>query len=421
MRILLILLSFYSFDIYAVDFNQYCQFNKGGEDCSEEFILALTDASITKESITLKSNETFVLNEINTAGIHLSDINIIGLSDSTKKPIIKTNKLYLFDINDLLIDNIKIMGINNDEGETEQSNTLVLIGAKDKYNKANNITITNSEFENSAEDLLVFWNTQKVIVKNNIFKRSGLAMRIAETIGDPNDLRPRGSGLLFHNIINASIESNEFYEMKKFAVFLDGSDILDDDIRIFDNHIDMLNFEKPTKRYGLKGGAGIYIGNSTNSQNIHILNNRILNYTMNGMRINGDNIIVKNNSFNFNSACTTADQTISSPLVGMAIKAHFLTNSKIENNCVQNTAAGIVLESWENIENINISQNSIYGAITPFYFVNKYGGQHSNITKENNTISDAVPEKEKNTSSGSLYILLLISSFFALKKIFKSV
>jgi len=391
MHIILFGLLLFSLNVFALDFNQVCKYNQGQQDCSNEFIEALTILNESNEALIFEEDEIYRLENIDTASLDFSNIKLLGVSTNKgKKPTILTNKLYLFDINNLLINNLRIMGINNNEGETEQSNTLVLIGSKNKDYKAENLTVSNSEFVNSAEDLLVFWNSQNVTVNNNEFRRSGLAMRIAPIIGDPNDLRPRGSGLLFHNIIDASINFNEFYEMKKFAIFFDGSDLLDKNINIFNNHIDMLNFEKPTKRYGLKGGAGIYIGNSTNSHNIRIQGNRILNYTMNGMRINGSEIIVKNNFFNFRNNCNEHDESITGPLVGMAVKAHFLIDSEITGNCVRNTSAGIVLETWKNIKNINIENNTITDAKASIYITHKYSGVYSNLKINRNILLGSI-------------------------------
>lgn len=407
---ILIPLLLLSFNALSVNFNQYCQYQMAEEDCSAEFMQALNDAMNVNEPLMLSGGAQYRIERINTSHLSLNKLSIIG--DVNNKPIIYTNGLYLFDINNLSINNIKIMGINNEdiEGQELQGNSLLLIGSTDRLNKVTNITVDNVDFENAAEDLFVLRNTSNVTISHNTFRRSGLAMRIAPIIGDPNDLRPRGSGLLFHNVINATINANELYEIKKVAIFIDSEDLLDKDLELFDNYIDMLNFEKPTQRYGLKGGAGIYIANSNNTHNVNIYNNRILNYTMNGMRINGTNIKVTNNAFNHRGKCNEIDTTISKPLVGMAIKAHFLIDAEITNNCIQNTHSGIVLESWDNIENVNIQQNTIYGANINFWVDDQEGGISSNITIENNIIGNE--EGETDSSGGTLgystFILLFL-------------
>jgi hypothetical protein len=71
--------------------------------------------------------------------------------------------LYFRDINDLSISNIKIMGIHNEDkcNDVRQGNSPLLIGAKDRLKKASNISVVQVDFENAAEDLLVFWNDNK--------------------------------------------------------------------------------------------------------------------------------------------------------------------------------------------------------------------------------------------------------------------
>lgn len=274
----------------------------------------------------------------------------------------------------------------------------------------------NVEFENAAEDLLVLWNTQNVTITNSKFSRSGLAMRTVSSVGDPNDLRPRGSGLLFHNVTDLNVSFNEFYQIKKVGVFLDGEDVLDENIKIHDNYIDLLSDEKPTQRYGLKGGAGIYLANSINTKDVEIYNNRIINYTMNGMRINGSNIKVFNNSFNFSGKCGETDNSVSQPLVGMAIKAHYLINAEITNNCIQNTHAGIVLESWDNIMNIIVKNNHIFGAKVDFWVDDQEGGTSSNIDISDNVVGNGDGESESSGGASSLLILLCLWNFLCKTK-----
>lgn len=407
MRIFFIGFLFLSLNVYSLNFNQYCQYQLAQQDCSQEFINALLDAANTSENLHFSSGEEYRIDRVDTAGFALSGVSITG--DTENKAIIHTDGLHLFDISDLSIANIKIMGIHNEDNDdyVRQGNSLLLIGAKNRLKKATNITVNQVDFENAAEDLLVFWNTKNVTVINNTFRRSGIAMRIAPIL-IPGDLRPRGSGLLFHNITDANISFNQFFEIKKVGVFFDAEDILDENIVINDNYLDLLSFEKPTQRYGLKGGVGIYIANKINSNNIQIYNNRILNYTMNGMRINGTNITVRDNSFNFRGQCTEMDHSIAKPLVGMAIKAHYLIGSEIINNCIQNTHAGVVLESWDNIENIKVNKNRIYGANVNFWIDDQEGGKSSNITIDDNILADSNGKVE---SSGGTFTPILLLFF----------
>jgi len=417
MRILLtcLLLLLLSFKVYSINFNQYCQYKAAQQDCSAEFMTALLDAVNTKEDLNFLSGEKYQITRVDTQGLDLEGVSIIG--DKDNKAVIHTDGLHLFDINSLLIENVKIMGIHNEDNDDDvkQGNSLLLIGSRNRLIKINNITVRDVDFENAAEDLLVFWNTKNVSVTNNTFSRSGLAMRTVPS-ADPNDLRPRGSGLLFHNVIDLEVSFNEFYQIKKVGVFLDGEDILDENIVIHDNYFDLLSEEKPTQRYGLKGGAGIYIANSINTQNVQIYNNNILNYTMNGMRINGVNIKVFDNSFNFRGQCNEMDTSIAKPLVGMAIKAHFLLDSEITNNCIQNSHSGIVLESWDNIEGIKVNNNTIYGAKVNFWVDDQEGGKSSNIVIEDNVLANSSGEIESSGGSFNIVMLLFLYNVALLRR-----
>lgn len=410
MRIYIMCLFIFSFNVYCLDFNQYCQYQAAEQDCSSELKQAIIDASNTGENIFIPAGAKYLIDKLDTSGLHLNQISIIG--NNQNKPIIHTDGIQLFDINNLSISNIKIMGIHNeddDSSDIKQNKRLLIIGANDRLNKAENITVERVDFENAAEDLLVLWNTKNVTITNNTFRRTGLAMRIAPIIGAPDDKRPRGSGLLFHNVIDASVSFNEFYEIKKVGIFIDGDDILDENIAIFNNHIDMLSTEKPTKRYGLKGGAGIYFGNANNTTNAQVYNNRILNYKMNGMRINGTNFTITNNAFNYSGQCDEMDNNITKPLVGMAIKAHFLINAEIKDNCIQNTHSGFVLESWDNIENVNINHNTVYGAKINFWIDDQAGAISSNINTEDNMIADEQGDMADSGGANGILLSLLMA------------
>lgn len=409
-RTLFICLFLFSIKVSALNFNNYCAYNKAEQDCSSELLQAIIDASASGDTIELIAGSEYRIDRLDTSGFFLQHLSIVG--GAQNKPVIHTDGIQLFDINNLSITNVKFVGINNEDNpdaDNKQSKRLVIIGSNDRLNKATNISIEQVDFENAAEDLLVLWNVQHVEVKQSTFRRTGLAMRIAPIIGDPNDIRPRGSGLLFHNVIDANVSNNEFYEIKKVAIFIDGEDMLDENIAIFNNHIDMLNFEKPTKRYGLKGGAGIYFGNANNTLNAQIYNNRIMNYKMNGMRINGTNFSVSNNAFNYSGECDEMDNSIAKPLVGMAIKAHFLVDAKITGNCIQNTHSGFVFESWQVIENVNVNQNTIYGAKVNFWIKDREDGISSNINTDANKIKEhKIESTSSGGSTGTLTIFLLI-------------
>ena len=376
---------FLSVQVFSIEFNAYCQFNNGEQDCSTEFLQAVTDMSENGGSLIFNSGEIFHIQNIDTEGLLLNNLKIVGTSVNGVQPVIMTDRLFFLDVNNISINNIHFKGINFEEGDTEQGNAIIVIGSKDEFNKVSNIKFINNFIENGAEDLLSIWNAKEIQVSNSIFKRSGLAMRIAPIL-TPGDLRPRGSGLLFLNVEHVLVNKNEFYAMKKIGIYLDGKEVGSRNVDILDNYLDLESFEKPTHRYGLLGGAGIYLTNTPNIHKVNIIGNRVLNYKGNGMRLNGSEIIVKNNFMNYKGLCNAEDNYNDELYVGMAFKAHYLTNSIIENNCVKYTDAGISLESWGNIEHVSIKSNTMFGARNAIYVVTVNDGQYNNLTIDRNEL-----------------------------------
>jgi len=385
MRLLLVSLFFLSINSFALDFNKYCQYTQGEQDCSAEFIQALYDASKNSDSIFFEPNEIFTIRSVDTIGLAISNVKLIGISEGNNKATIITDKFHLFDVSNLYINNLKFTGLHNEVGDTEQGTSIVIFGTKQDNNKANGITVTNSIFEESAEDLAAVWNSKNVTFSNNVFRRSGLAMRTQVSESDPSDLRPAGSGLLFFNVDDANVSFNKFYEIKKTAMYFHAEQIINKNVNVTDNYIDMESFEKPTQRYGLLGGAGIYIGNSPNFYNFRVQGNRVLNYKGNAVRVNGSNMLVKNNFFNFRGECHVMDETIASG-AGIAVKAHYLIDSTIIGNCFQNSAAGISLESWNNIQDVNILENVIYKAENAIFVTYKSNSVYSKILIDRNRL-----------------------------------
>jgi hypothetical protein len=371
--------------VFSVEFNSYCPFTKGEQDCSAEFLEAMADMSLNGGSLILKSGEVFLVQNVNTEGLQLSNVKIVGASENIQQPIVLTDRLFLLDVNNISISNIHFKGINFEEGDTEQGNAIIVMGSRDELKKVSQIQFINNYIEDGAEDLLSIWNAKDIQISNSTFKRSGLAMRIAP-IMTPGDLRPRGSGLLFLNVENVLVNSNEFYAMKKIGIYLDGKEIGSWNVDIIDNYLDLESFEKPTYRYGLLGGVGIYLTNTPNIHNVNIFGNRILNYKGNGMRLNGSEVVVKNNHLNYLGNCNDKDNNLELPYVGIAFKGHYLTNSIIENNCIKNSSAGISLESWGEINHVKINKNVMYNATNAIYVITVNDGNYGDITINRNEL-----------------------------------
>ncbi|WP_147302644.1 right-handed parallel beta-helix repeat-containing protein [Thalassotalea euphylliae] len=389
MKRVIFILFMSAFAAHSESFSEYCQYNNGEQDCSVEFVRALQDIAGTGRPLLFEANNTYRLDSVDTSQMNLSGIKLQGIANQASKPVILTDRLYLTNISDLAINNLQISGIHNDIGDVQQDSALVLLGAKKDSPEALNITVQNMHFENAADTLLIVWNTKNLNISNNVFKRAGLAMRIDETPSDPDDERPRGNAAVFSGITGATITFNEIYEIKKTGLFFGG---VNRNVYILNNYIDLLNYEKPTKRYGLKGGAGIYIGNSPTFYNMLIQGNRIINYRMNAVRMNGDGVIVKKNYFNVLGDCadTSIDSGVGDADTGIAVKAHYLTNSEISENCFQNTYTGVALESWDTIKNVKISKNLMNGISSGVFVTYKYGGSYSDISIVRNTFYDAL-------------------------------
>jgi len=141
------------------------------------------------------------------------------------------------------------------------------------------------------------------------------------------------------------------------------------DSKISNNIFDLGLKDRPSGRYGYLGGSCIYISQEGSNSNISIIDNECNDFANTGFRLNGNIITVSNNHINHRdngSSCNTVNFTPTAKELGgkvkpegMAIKAHMLTNSNIDNNCIRHSTSGIVLESWDEISNVDILSNFI--------------------------------------------------------------
>ena len=95
--VLWITLTSFSHKLYALNFDEYCSFSSAEQDCSTELLNALLDAANTKEAITFSEGSSYRIDQINTQGLFLSGISLVG--EGRDKPIIHTDGIYLFDTN----------------------------------------------------------------------------------------------------------------------------------------------------------------------------------------------------------------------------------------------------------------------------------------------------------------------------------
>jgi hypothetical protein len=93
-RYLLLGLIFFSCQVFSVEFNSYCPFTKGEQDCSAEFLEAMADMSLNGGSLILKSGEVFLVQNVNTEGLQLSNVKIVGASENIQQPIVLTDRLF---------------------------------------------------------------------------------------------------------------------------------------------------------------------------------------------------------------------------------------------------------------------------------------------------------------------------------------
>jgi hypothetical protein len=125
MKQLFLLLALASTYVNALEFKDYCPYTSGEQDCSNEFKQALKDASSKKEAIILNKNEAFRIESINTSNDAFSDISILGSGNKDQLPIILTDKLFLKNIPNFQLTNVKISGIHNEEADEQQTTTIV--------------------------------------------------------------------------------------------------------------------------------------------------------------------------------------------------------------------------------------------------------------------------------------------------------
>ena len=150
MRTILLGLALLSTSVLSLEFNQYCPYTKGEQDCSAEFIQAIKDSSAKNDSLYFSPNETFNIRSIDTKGLHINNVRLVGITEDKIKPTIKTDKFHLFDVSNLYINNLTITGIHNEVGDEEQGTSIVILGTKNEENKASNIVVTNNIFKKSA-------------------------------------------------------------------------------------------------------------------------------------------------------------------------------------------------------------------------------------------------------------------------------
>jgi hypothetical protein len=400
-RTLITLLIGYSSFTNAVDLNVFCKSTNAEVDCSKEFSEALLEAKLTKEALYLKAGEKFLLSSVDTSNLDLANISIIGEGKAEQRSKIITDKFQLLNISRLTLMNLTIHGLHNEIGDNIQGGNIVLIGSKAQSKPVSDIFISNIAIENSSQDLMAISHATGVTIVNSLFRRSGLGMVIEPLPEGSTDYRPRGSGLLFSNVNDIRITNNKFLEIKKVGIFFSSSSIISNDIIVQDNYFDLLSFEKPTHRYGLKGGVGMYFEQSANFENVNLTNNTILNFSLNGIRMNGKNFTVRNNQINTLECGQAFDGTIG----GVAFKAHFLEKATISENCVQNTEAGVLMESWGEIYNVLISKNTVHNPISGVIVEYKGTGVYSEIVVDGNEIYDsqnsAVIFRSFNVASGN--------------------
>ncbi|WP_448547026.1 hypothetical protein [Thalassotalea fusca] len=372
----------------ALEFNSFCDATQAERDCSAEFIQALEQVALSGEPLLFRKNEVFWLDWVSTDDLRLDGVTIIGEGNDQDRPKIVTNRLELVNISNLNINNIIINGKNNEEGENIQKHAVVLLGAKSLSKRVENISISNTLFNESAQDLLAIAYVDKVQLINNTFKRAGLGMHL-EPLNSDTDPRPRGSGLLLNNVADANIIKNNFFEIKKVGIFLGASQVNSKNIIVANNLFDLQNFEKPTQRYGLKGGVGIYFDQDGNFSDVKLISNTVKNYHLNGFRINGKNFYVENNLFNSVEGCGTEQTSFEEPIGGPAVKSHYMDGAWIKNNCVHNSGALTVLESWNMIKNVTISDNKVYSPHSGIVAEYKFGGRYQDVKVLRNEIYHA--------------------------------
>ncbi|QYJ74035.1 right-handed parallel beta-helix repeat-containing protein [Shewanella sp. FJAT-52076] len=371
-------------NLHAYDFAEYCTFTKGEADCSSELMMLMDIASETNEPIYLGANNIFRIDSVDTSAHLISGISIIG----DKTSVIKTDRFFLRDIDNLKISGVKIEGINVSIGSNTQDTAMISFGGSPGMPNAKNITLVNNFFSQSAEDILNIRSASNVVVSNNEFRLAGLAMR--STISESNgvyDERPKGSAIGMLNVDDVLVSDNRIFESKKTGIFVDSLNHTSKNISIFNNHIDLLSFSNPTWRYGLKGGAGIYFVQGSNFSNISVTGNAIYNAKMNALRLNGNKVIARNNRVDMDDTCSFIPENVDKAILNsIAIKSHFIDDAIIRDNCIANYSVGVHLESWGEIKDVTVDKNKVFSPNSGVVVEHKYGGVYNNVRVVNNAI-----------------------------------
>ena len=375
------LVLFLSFQSRAVLLSDFCQENVV---CSDGFVSALSSAMKTNTPLIIKGDD-YLIKNIDTENKGLNNISIVGFGDNAR---LKTNQLHLKDIPFLTIKNLKVEGVDYYEGTEEQDTSLVFVGSK-KSTLISNIIFDNVRISKAAEDLLAIWNTNNIMIMNSELSQAGLAMRIAPIL-TPNDLRPRGSGIVIKNIQNATFSGNKILATKKVGIYFSSQGFISNNLVLSNNYIDLKSQTQPTQRYGLLGGNGIYFDQTTNFDRVDIFGNNIRNYNTSALRLNGNHFNVFDNKMNSFTNCSGSEEQIEPSIGASGIKSHYLENSIIYSNCIENSLSGVNLESWGMISNISISTNKIFKSNSSIVVQYKVGGTYDQIKVNDNEIYGAL-------------------------------
>lgn len=330
----------------------------------------------------------------NVASFHLTGLNNVNIRGQSKSGVtINTNQFWITASGDISVSELSFVGVKND-----YTNAPSAILA---FKEARSLTFTNNNVKDAAEEGLSVSNIGIFNINDNSFDGTGQASRIKGSNGEISGTAIGIAGTSTGNGIEKNeIKNNDLTKIDGIGVWIDA------------HNVKNLTIDDTNVTNGVYG-TGIYIKGDDSAvleqtQNITITGSIFKNFTINGIRINGTNIDANTNIFDGGGT--------------VAIKAHFLANSEINNNTITlqegKTSNGITLyaTSPSGISNVNVTDNKTERATIGLKVSYEGSGSYTNVKAMSNTFRNSIMHgiyfkgSPSNPATNSLIVLNTVSN-----------
>jgi hypothetical protein len=305
--------------------------------------------------------------------------------------IIQTKGLNFKGINHLKLENITINGEEGILTTTDPYEALVNTGSLGYGLNTESVYIHRTIIKNSGSDLLKVWGVNSFRILTSDITRAGLKNLRHHW----NDKTKRydhwaGNGITLTEVKSSVVKNVWFKAIRRAGIMaLTNSHNIDISGNTFQLKNDYATEGHPN--YGYLGGTCFYQTGHDNS-NVTFINNECNDYLTNGVRMDGPNMVVKDNHFN-HKKFTACDNDTFRP-IGVAangVKIHYGSNLIIENNCIRHSTNGIAILPVDKVS-ATIKNNTIkdarYGILACTNGV--FQGEHDVDYQNNNNISGIV-------------------------------